>query len=119
MHADGAQVRFVGMSLRDFLALAYKTKGTLVSGPDWTATERFDISATLPAGSTPAQVPEMFKALLADRFQMKVHKDKKEFPVYALLVAKSGLKMKESAPDSDADKNEPKGTGNAAVTVRK
>ena len=117
MHVDGAQVRFVGMSLRDFLALPYKTKGTLVSGPDWTATERFDISAALPAGSTPAQLPEMFQALLADRFQVKVHKDKKDFPVYALLVAKGGLKMKESAPDSDADKDEPKGTRNAAVTV--
>ncbi len=117
VHIDGAQVRFVGMSLRDFLAIAYKTKGTLVSGPDWTATERFDISATLPAGSTPAQLPEMFQELLAHRFQVKVHPDKKEFPVYALLVAKGGLKMKESAPDSDADKDQPKGTLNAAVTV--
>jgi uncharacterized protein (TIGR03435 family) len=117
MHVDGAQVRFAGMSLRDFLALAYKTKGTLITGPDWTATERFDILATLPAGSTPAQLPEMFQALLADRFKVKVHKDKKEFPVYALLVAKGGLKMKESGPDSDADKDEPKGTRNAAVTV--
>ena len=121
MHVDGAQVRFVGMSLRDFLAVAYKTKATSISGPDWTATERFVISATLPAGSTPARLPEMFQALLLDRFQVKVHKDKKEFPVYALLVVKGGLKMKEtpkeSASDSDAGRDEPKGTLNAAVTV--
>jgi uncharacterized protein (TIGR03435 family) len=108
LHVDGAQIRAAGLSLRDLLAMAYKIKATLISGPDWTASARFDISATLPAGSTPAQLPEMVQALLADRFQMKVHKDKKEFPIYALLVAKGGLKMKEVPPSSDADKDEPK-----------
>jgi uncharacterized protein (TIGR03435 family) len=108
LRVDGAQIRAAGLSLRDLLAMAYKIKATLISGPDWTASTRFDISATLPAGTTPAQLPEMVQALLADRFQMKVHKDKKEFPIYALLVAKGGLKMKESPPSSDADKDEPK-----------
>src|SRR5580658_762443 len=66
VHVDGAQTRYVGLTLRDFLAIAYRIKATLISGPDWTASERFDISTTLPAGSTPAQLPEMFQALLAD-----------------------------------------------------
>lgn len=118
VHIDGAQVRYAGLSLRDFLAIAYKTKATLISGPDWTASARYDISATLPAGSSPAQLPEMFRGLLADRFQIKVHKDKKEFPVYALLVTKGGLKMKESATDpDDKDKDQSKDTTNVAVTV--
>src|ERR1700733_8305411 len=69
LHVDGAQIRAVGLSLRDFLAIAYRIKATLITGPDWTATERFDISTTLPAGSTPVQLPEMFQALLADRSQ--------------------------------------------------
>jgi uncharacterized protein (TIGR03435 family) len=98
LHLDGAQVRAVGLSLRDLLGIAYQMKATLISGPDWTASERFVVSATLPAGSTPAQLPEMFQALLADRFQMKLHKDKKDFAVYALLVGKRGLKMKETPP---------------------
>ncbi len=118
VHVDGAQTRYVGLTLRDFLAIAYTIKATLISGPDWTASERFDISATLPAGSTPAQLPEMFQALLADRFQVKVHKDKKELPVYALVLGKGPLKLKESPPEPDADKdnNLPKGTRNAATT---
>src|SRR5580658_6656195 len=78
LHVDGSQIRAAGLSLRDLLAMAYKIKATLISGPDWTASARFDISATLPVGSTPAQLPEMVQALLADRFQIKVHKDKKE-----------------------------------------
>lgn len=122
VHIDGAQVRVVSLSLRDYLAIAYRTKGNMISGPDWTGSERFDISATLPAGSTAAQLPEMFKALLADRFHVKLHTEKKEFPVYALLVGKGPLKLKETPPDSgtgtatDSDKDDPKGTVNVAAT---
>jgi uncharacterized protein (TIGR03435 family) len=107
VHIDGSQVRVVSLSLRDYLAIAYRTKGNMISGPDWTGSERFDISATLPPGSNAAQLPEMFQALLADRFHVKLHKEQKEFPVYALLVGKGSLKLKESP--SDPDKDEPKG----------
>lgn len=116
LHVDGAQIRAVGLSLRDLLGIAYRMKATLISGPDWTATERFDVSATLPAGSGRAQLPEMFQALLADRFQVKVHKDKKDFPVYALLVGKGGLKMKETPLDPNDKDDTPKGTSNVATT---
>jgi uncharacterized protein (TIGR03435 family) len=114
VHIDGAQVRCVALSLRDYLGIAYRMKATMISGPEWTASERFDISAAIPAGSNAAQLPEMFQALLADRFHIKSHKEKKEFSVYALLVGKGPLKLKESPPDSDADKDEPKGTVNVA-----
>jgi len=115
VHIDGAQVRFNSLSLREYLARAYRTKAPMISGPDWTASETFDISATLPAGSTPAQIPEMLQALLADRFHVKLHNEKKEFPVYALLLGKGTLKLKESPPDSDADQDEPQGTTNVAA----
>src|SRR5580700_11142034 len=94
VHMDGAQVRVVSLSLRDYLAIAWRTKGNMIFGPDWTGSERFNISATLPAGSTTAQLPEMFQALLAERFHVKLHKEQKEFPVYALLVGKGPLKLK-------------------------
>jgi uncharacterized protein (TIGR03435 family) len=116
VHIDGAQVRIVSYSLRDYLARAYRTKATMVSGPDWTASERFDISASLPAGSTPAQLPEMLQALLADRFQMKLHREKKEFPVYVLVQGKGPLKLKETPPGADTDNDEPKGTTNVAAS---
>ena len=111
LHFDGAQVRGVGLSLRDYLATAYRFKATLISGPDWTATERYDISATLPDGSTKAQVPEMLQALLADRFQVKLHKEKKEYPIFALVLAKGPPKLKElpTDPIEDKDNDEPVG----------
>jgi uncharacterized protein (TIGR03435 family) len=119
LHFDGAQIRGVGLSLRDYLATAYRFKATLISGPDWTATDRYDISATLPDGSTKAQVPEMLQALLADRFQVKLHNEKKELPIYALVLAKGPPKLKELPPDPNEDKanDEPVGMANVATIV--
>jgi uncharacterized protein (TIGR03435 family) len=117
LHFDGAHVRGVGLSLRDYLATAYRFKATLISGPDWTATERYDISATLADGSTKAQVPEMLQALLADRFAVKLHKEKKEFQIFALVLAKGPQKLKELPPDPSEDKinDEPVGMANVAT----
>jgi uncharacterized protein (TIGR03435 family) len=78
--------------------MAYRVKLYQISGPDWIGSDRFDISATLPPGAA-NQVPEMMQRLLEDRFQIKIHRDKKDFPVYVLEAAKGGLKMQESAPD--------------------
>jgi uncharacterized protein (TIGR03435 family) len=116
-------MRGVGLSLRDYLATAYRFKATLISGPDWTASDRFDISATLPDGSSRAQVPEMLQALLADRFLVKLHKEKTEFPIYALVLAKGPSKLKELPPDpndgpnDDPKSDEPVGMANVATIV--
>jgi len=99
---DGAQVRCAALTLKDYIGMAYRIKLYQVSGPDWIGSDRFDISATIPAGVPAAQMPEMMQRLLEDRFQVKIHREKKDFPVYALEVAKGGLKAQESAPDPSA-----------------
>jgi uncharacterized protein (TIGR03435 family) len=104
LHIDGAQVRIASMTLRDYLGIAYRTKISNIAGPDWIASDRFDISATIPEGGKPAQIPEMFQALLAERFHLKFHREKRDFPVYALLVGKGELKLKEVPPDDDKGK---------------
>jgi uncharacterized protein (TIGR03435 family) len=98
---DGAQFRTSYLTLKDYIAAAYKLKLYQITGPDWIGTERFDVTATLPDGALPAQAPEMMQSLLEDRFQLKTHREKKEFPVYALVIAKGGLKMTETPPDAD------------------
>lgn len=80
------QVRFTRLSLKDLIAAAYRMRTSQVVGPDWIAQGRFDIAAKIPDGVSPALVPEMMQALLANRFQMKAHRETKEFPVYALVV---------------------------------
>jgi len=77
-------------------------------GPDWTdkwaTSEIYDIEARTPSDAIPrlAQVRQMMQTLLADRFQIKSHKETKILPVYALTVAKGGPKLKETDPDTAA-----------------
>ena len=97
MQIDGAQVHATYFSLKDYIRIAYRVKDYQVIGPDWISTQRYDIHATLPAGASRDQVLEMFQTLLEQRFQLKMHRGTKEFPVYAIVVAKDGAsKLKES-----------------------
>ena len=63
--------------------------------------------AKLPEGANKDQVPEMLQALLADRFKLTIHRDTKDHAVYALIVGKSGPKMKESPPDVETPADAP------------
>jgi uncharacterized protein (TIGR03435 family) len=103
MHMDGAQVSWTFLSVKDYIGSAYRVKNYQISGPDWLASQRFDITAKLPAGSSSKDVPEMLQSLLEDRFQMRSHREEKELPVYGLMIGKGGLKMRESPPDSGAE----------------
>jgi uncharacterized protein (TIGR03435 family) len=100
---DGAQVRTAYLSLKDYIGMAYRLKPYQVTGPDWIGAERFDIAATLPDGALPEQVPAMFQTLLEERFQLKFHREPKDFPIYALAVAPAGLKMTATPPDPELE----------------
>jgi bla regulator protein blaR1 len=89
--------------------LGETTDCALISGaPDWVKKDRFDIQAKSPDGTfnytageflegeTP-QLRPMLQALLADRFNLKVHREQRRVPVYALTVGKNGPKFKQAA----------------------
>jgi uncharacterized protein (TIGR03435 family) len=118
LHLDGAMVRFDGMPMRWYIHYAYTVKESQVSGPDWLTSARFDVAAKLPAGATREQIPGMVQALLADRFKMTLHRESKESSVYALVVAKGGMKMKESPLDPDTDDSPGKANVDVSVTPR-
>ena len=94
VHITGSQMRITGLTLKDYVALAYGVRAPQIIAPDWASQERFDISANLPDGGTPDQIPAMVKDLLATRFQLKAHTERRDFPVYALAVSRGGLRIK-------------------------
>jgi uncharacterized protein (TIGR03435 family) len=114
VHIDGAMVNCTYLSLKSYISMAYEVPDTRISGPDWLDSEKFDIVAKLPTGGRD-QLRAMIQSLLADRFKLVLHKDSKEFPVYALVVGKNGLKLKESPPDAETDAAP--GRGNVNVDV--
>jgi uncharacterized protein (TIGR03435 family) len=103
VNVDAARVDFSDLSMAELIRAAYRVKLYQISGPDWITTARFDVVAKLPEGAKTDQVPEMLRTLLEERFHLALHNSSKEMPVYALVVGKDGLKLKESTPDEATD----------------
>jgi uncharacterized protein (TIGR03435 family) len=88
-----------GASLLDFIMDAYALKRYQVTGlPPWgdSGKDVYDLAATV-TGDRPPSVPEvrrMLQTLLAERFQLKFHRESKELPVYFLTLGKNGSKLK-------------------------
>ena len=103
LNVDGNhRLTFVQVTLRDLIMLAYGVGARQIQGPSFlngvpdAPADRFDIAAKVPTGATRDQVPVMLRALLAERFHLSFHRENRTMQVYALEVAKGGLKMKES-----------------------
>jgi len=104
VHIDRSQVRLGRVTLKELLGIAYRLPPQRIVGPDWLGEPRFDIVAKIPGGVPATQVPDMLQALLASRFQMKSHRESKEFSVYALVAGKDGFKGQPAATDPAAER---------------
>ena len=93
---DGSkgQIMFTNLTLERLIERAYDVKPSQVAGPDWLENLRFDIVAKYPPATTAAARPLMLRTLLEDRFKLAVHRETREKPGYALVVAKGGFKLK-------------------------
>lgn len=91
----GTPGRFQGINLpvRQLIRQAYDIHDSqIIGGPEWLASEGFDINAT--TGDTPPdQMRFMMQTLLRDRFKLAFHTEKRELPIYALVVARSDGKI--------------------------
>ena len=96
--ASGTYASWEAGTLRDLITEAWNLKYYQVpEQPSWISSEHFDISARAPGSAAPSQEAfrQMLQTMLADRFHLRVHFETKEIPVYALVIAKSGHKLKE------------------------
>ena len=84
-----------------------------MSGPEWLDTERYSIVAKVPAGATKEQVLAMWQNLLASRFQLKLHRETKEIPIYEISVGKGTPKL---TPTAKVDTPPPPPSGPVSIT---
>jgi uncharacterized protein (TIGR03435 family) len=114
----GGGINLHGVTLKALVQQAYDVRDFQISGgPGWISADRYDITAkpenaSAEAASDPRQLSDeqrktfeeqtrlRLQALLADRFQLKIHRETKQLPVYALVVAKNGPKLKQNAGDN-------------------
>jgi uncharacterized protein (TIGR03435 family) len=124
IQANGYSATNVGLKLLIQHAYNLQTEDIISGLPGWANSASFDIQAKmdedamaalnkLPQKEQRAQRSEMMQELLADRFQLKVHHETKDLPIYSLAIAKGGFKLKE-ADANDTSANGPKGPDGAS-----
>jgi uncharacterized protein (TIGR03435 family) len=114
---DGLSISGVPMQM--ILREAFRTEDDHVFGaPSWVKSTRYDIEAKVSAEDAPKlkgikreQRMEMLLSLLVERFNLKYHHETRELTTYSLVVAKGGVRMKESAPSDPGPKDAPKDAG--------
>jgi uncharacterized protein (TIGR03435 family) len=87
------------VTMRMMLRAAYGLSESRISGPDWLDSDRFDLAGKAAPGVPDSELMPMFQTLLKDRFQLEVHREMREMPVFDMIVAKAGLKMSLSSPE--------------------
>jgi uncharacterized protein (TIGR03435 family) len=99
---SGGRLTSTNINLKTLISFAYKVPGFEVTGgPGWVNSDRYDVTAK--SAETNIGVDQyrlMVQSLLADRFQLAVHRETKEVPVYAVLPAKNGPRLPEAKPGS-------------------
>jgi uncharacterized protein (TIGR03435 family) len=80
--------------LRLLMEAAYKVQAfQIIGGPEWVQSEGYSIDAKAEGNATFEQMRPMLQSLLADRFQLGLHRESRELPIYTLVPARGGLKL--------------------------
>jgi uncharacterized protein (TIGR03435 family) len=106
---EGSRYTVRNQSVASLVMFAYAVHPKqIVGGPDWVRTDRYDIEGKpdVPGEPSLKQQQEMLRKLLFDRFGLKIKREQRELPVYAIQLAKGRPKLTAAAsPDSEADQN--------------
>jgi uncharacterized protein (TIGR03435 family) len=96
-------------SLRGILSLAFRVMSPAQLVTPWPPPfdEAVEIHATLPAGATVQQVPEMLQQLLTERFGLVTHRESRPMDAYELVVGVNGTTMREVDPVDELKKEFP------------
>jgi uncharacterized protein (TIGR03435 family) len=96
----GGRFRAVNIPVSGMIAGAYRTEGFLfswqiVGGPDWLSTQRYDVTAKVTSdleAKTPVELfpkmPQFLQSLLEDRFKLRTHRETRQLPTFALVLAR-------------------------------
>ncbi len=103
------------ITLKQVLTYAYELQAyEIFGGPDWVTRDRFDIAATMPPPptgfdprDTPARNRRLVRALLADRFNLVVHEERREMPVYSLVMARPDRRLGQRLRPFEGECGEP------------
>jgi len=106
-------IKGVGVTVTTLVMYAYgvPVDTRVVGGPEWARSERYDVEAKMSAediaamkalspAEKQAHSQQMLQTLLAERFQLKAHSETRQNPIYELVVAKGGAKIRDASNDT-------------------
>jgi uncharacterized protein (TIGR03435 family) len=99
----GERFTMTNMPLGALILVAYNVTIRQLSGPIEFLSDRYDVDAKAEHPASADQVLEMLRTLLADRFELRLHRENRETPVYMLTIAKGGAKLRRSLAAESAD----------------
>ena len=114
---DTGLLRANNVSLKMLIRSAYSLQDDqIIGGPKWLDSDRYDIEAKTGHPIREAEEKAFLQHLLADRFQLKTHSEKREMPVYKLEVTKDGFLLKPTQANSSQIR-QTRGAGRNQITV--
>jgi len=116
----GQNIVTMNTTLDDLISLAYDVHARQIAGaPAWLESEKYDLEVKpdVPGQPNVAQLKIIVQKLLADRFQLKFHREKQELSVYAITVAKTGARLTKSQSDPNGLPGLAFGRGNPGTSL--
>jgi uncharacterized protein (TIGR03435 family) len=99
--SPGGRFRATNTTLRDLIQLAYVMQSFRVSGgPPWLDSVHYDIEAKPDTPVKESEWRVMLQALLAERFQLTLHRETRELPIYELVLARRKEKLGDGMTES-------------------
>ncbi|HEY3823942.1 MAG TPA: TIGR03435 family protein [Bryobacteraceae bacterium] len=103
---QGRQFRATNLTVNDLIRSAYGIHPRqLIGAPDWIEKDRYDILGKPDVEGQPnrRQMQVLIQKVLADRFGLKFHREKRELSAYTLVIGKTGAKLTAAEGDPKAD----------------
>jgi len=92
--SPGGRFNVNNMTLKELIVFAWRVQPYQVAGgPSWLDSAHFDVSAKAEKTFQPGELAVAVQSLLADRFQLAIHKEARELPIYALVLARKDGKL--------------------------
>jgi uncharacterized protein (TIGR03435 family) len=97
----GGRFTASGITLKGLIQRAWDVKSfQITGGPAWVNSQRYEVNAKAEGDVTSDHLMSLIQSLLAERFQLRIHRETRELPIYSLVVGKSGPKLQTSTATS-------------------
>ena len=107
-----------GGTIRQIFQVAYPSEAAdPIGAPAWMSAERFDLVVRYEGMPTPAEVQAIFREIFATQLKLKVHYERRDTPVYNLVMARSDGKLDKTLRRVDVDCNELRATARRTGTI--